>query len=70
MKCAACNRPMLRPALVLAGMPLGPVCARKVREAASTLGSPRGAAKARERGQAVDVVRDEHTADLFEGVAA
>lgn len=68
MRCAACNRPMLRPALVLGGVLLGPVCARKVLDAASQLD---GAARARrERRQAdTDVVRDDRTPDLFAEVA-
>lgn len=67
MKCAACHRPMLRPALVLAGVLLGPVCARRVREAASQLDG--AARERRERRALSEAVRDDRTADLFAEVA-
>ena len=29
MKCVLCNKPMLRAAVLIAGMPVGPVCAKR-----------------------------------------
>lgn len=54
---------MRKPALVFAGLSLGPVCARKVLEEAGKL--PDRKPRATEA-----VVRDELTADLFEGAAS
>lgn len=62
MRCSACRRQMRKPALVFAGLSLGPTCARKVLEEAGKL--PDRKPRATEA-----VVRDELTADLFEGVA-
>lgn len=62
MRCAACHRSMRKPALVFAGLSLGPVCARKVLVEAGKLAP-------RQRAQEV-VHRDDRTADMFAGVAA
>ncbi len=61
MKCARCQRRILRGINVF-GLSLGPVCARKVLEEAGKL-------PARKPRATDAVVRDELTADLFEGVA-
>ena len=69
MKCAACHRPIAKPALVLAGMPFGPVCAQKVLAAAGQ----KFAERAQPRGtdhQPSTAQRDELTRDLFAEVAS
>lgn len=58
MKCAACRRPIATPALTLAGMVFGPVCARRVLFEAGAVLQPR---TERQDG----VTRDQHTQDLF-----
>lgn len=58
MKCSACRRPIATPALTLAGMVFGPVCARRVLFEAGHVLQPRT-----ERQDAV--TSDQHTQDLF-----
>lgn len=36
LRCAKCRRPIAAAAATLAGMPLGPVCAKQIAEAVST----------------------------------
>lgn len=59
MKCASCNRPISTPALTLAGMVFGPVCARRVLFEAGKVLQPKT-----ERQESVH--RDPLTQDLFQ----
>lgn len=58
MKCSACRRPIATPALTLAGMVFGPVCARRVLFEAGHVLQPKT-----QRQDAV--TRDPLTQDLF-----
>lgn len=61
MKCSACHRPILRPALEILGKAFGPVCGRKALvEAGFT--QPR-----KSRGHVEAAHRDDRTPDMFEG---
>ena len=55
MKCAICNRLTLKPALVVNGRAIGPVCARK-----------RGLLPTQSRRVRHEVKRDLRTLDLFD----
>lgn len=59
MKCAMCNRPLLRPKVTLGAMNLGPKCAARAGfiEAPRPHGTPMFAR--------LPVTRDKRTADLF-----
>lgn len=56
MRCARCNRPLSRPAVLVGRYAWGPRCAKL-----AGLAQPKG------RKAAAEVVRDPLTADLFEG---
>lgn len=58
MKCTACRRQIATPALTLAGMVFGPVCAKRVLFDAEKLIEPQGIKR-------TEVVRDALTGDLF-----
>ena len=61
MRCSACHRPIVRPALELAGKTFGPVCARK---ALVEAGQPQ---PRKARGKLDAAQRDDRTLDMFEG---
>lgn len=69
MKCSACHRPITKPALTLAGMVFGPVCAQKVLEAAGQV-APRRQRETPIHERQSSVQRDELTRDLFEEATA
>lgn len=69
MKCSACHRRINQPALTLAGMVFGPVCAQKVLVAAGRI-APRQERRAPIHDHPSTAQRDELTRDLFEGVSA
>lgn len=56
-RCARCERFTFLPAIVIGGLPFGPVCARKA-----------GLIEHKRRRRASDAERDTKTMDLFEGV--
>lgn len=68
MKCSACHRSINKPALTLAGMVFGPVCAQKVLEAAGQI-APRRDSRAPSF-DPTTVHRDNQTRDLFEEATA
>lgn len=69
MKCSACHRRIRQPALTLAGMVFGPVCAQKVLVAAGQI-EPRRERETPIHDRPSTAQRDSLTRDLFEGVCA
>ena len=58
-RCARCGRATFSPAIVIGGLPFGPVCARKA-----------GLIEPKRRRRASEVERDTKTMELLEGVSA